>query len=209
MNLKLTPVHFEIRQQQRRQQRLLQRLRLLFMFLPEAQYKTTFLFIHERRQIMKYYKYDKWLAINSQDEKTRTQAQQEWLISDCEYSVEFDRISHLLSVNFLNSYYKYKGFHDWLLESVIISKKNEGESICRILLKKESDIIISVSGFDNLYLNQDENSKNLSSENTVGYVEFTEENQYVNFSLLSSWNTEINIRLKKSKVNKCMELVML
>ena len=158
---------------------------------------------------MKYYKYDKWLAINSQDEKIRTQAQEEWLISDYEYSAEFDRISHLLGTDFLDSYFKYKGFHDWLLESVIISKKDKKESICKIFFKKESDIIISVSGFDNLYVNYDEKSKNLSSENTVGYVEFTEENQYVDFSLLSSWNTEINIRFEKSEVNKCMELIVI
>lgn len=67
---------------------------------------------------MKYYRYDMWQGINSEDPKVCEDAKQEFEKNGKEYAEIFQLVKQRLPKQFLKPYLGNSGFHDWFLASV-------------------------------------------------------------------------------------------
>jgi hypothetical protein len=76
---------------------------------------------------MKFYKYNLWISLDSENQYERENAEKEWEYNICEYIKNFEHTKRRLTKKFLKVYENHDGFHDFRFKKLSIN--NRGRNV--------------------------------------------------------------------------------
>lgn len=163
---------------------------------------------------MKYFTYELWNKLNSENEEEREKANNVWKSADEKYDIEFNKIKNEISLGSLKVYYNCKGFHDFSLVKFELNQNEQSRNHINVRLEVFShefgsyELIYSGVERFGLIFDRDEMPEfyKMPQLDTWGYDEFLRvENKILSHEILFVSGATILIHFRRIKIKKLNE----